>query len=135
MGALQTLHILIGHRGDAAHTLHDIQHQTLRLKQRAHLTSDDHGDVALLHTTPITHQYLHLHGGVETVEHLLGHFHASQNTVLLDEQVRLTHRILRDAAQCGMVAVADILCKRQINQSVNQFFDIHVVVWPVEINT
>ena len=32
--ALQTLHILIGHGGNTTHALHDIQHQTLGLKQR-----------------------------------------------------------------------------------------------------
>jgi hypothetical protein len=35
--------------------------------------------------------------------------------------MRLSHRILGDATKGGMVAVTDILGKRQINQSVDQF--------------
>ena len=31
--AFQVLHVLVGHRGDTTHTLHDVQHQTLRLEQ------------------------------------------------------------------------------------------------------
>ena len=80
------------------------------------------GDVALLHTRTILHQHLHLHGGIETVEYLLGYLHTSQNTVFLDEQMTLTHRVVRNTAQGGMIAIADILGKRQVNQSVNQFF-------------
>ena len=45
------------------------------------------------------------------MEDLLGNLHPSQDAVFLDEQVRLTHRILRNTAQGGMVAVADILGK------------------------
>ena len=120
---LQPLHILIRHRGNAAHALHDVQHQALRLQQRAHTTCDDHGDVALLHTAAIAHQHLHLHLRIETAEHLLGNLHASQDTVLLDEQMRLAHRVLRNTTHGGMVAITYIFCKRQINQSVNKFFN------------
>ena len=33
VGTLQALHILVGHRGDTTHTLHDVQHEALRLQQ------------------------------------------------------------------------------------------------------
>ena len=33
MGSLQSLHILIRHRSDTTHALHDVQHQTLCLQQ------------------------------------------------------------------------------------------------------
>ncbi len=36
--ALQALHVLISHRGNTTHALHDVQHQALSLKQRADLT-------------------------------------------------------------------------------------------------
>ena len=118
---LQPLYILVCHRGDTAHALHDVQHQALRLQQRAYLTCHYHGDVALLHTRTVAHQHLHLHGGVEAAEHLLGNLHTGEDAVFLDQQMRLAHRVLRDATERGMVTVTDILGKRQIDKSVNQF--------------
>ena len=117
--AFQPLYILVGHRGNAAHALHDIQHQSLRLKQRAHFARNNHGNVTLLHTGTIAHQHLHLHLRIEAAEHFLGNFHTSQNTVFLDQQMRLSHCILRNAAQSSMVTVTDILGKRQVYQPVN----------------
>ena len=122
LGAFQMLYVTVGHSGDATHALHDVQHQALRLQQRAHLACDDHGNVALLHTTAVAHEHFHLHLRVETVKHLLGNLHTCQDTILLDEQVRLAHRVLWDTTQGGMVTVTYIFCKRQINQSVNKFF-------------
>ena len=119
--SLQPFHILTGHGGDTAHALHDVQHQTLRLQQRTHLAGDNHSDVALLHLASITHQHLDLHLRVEAVEHFLSDFHAGQDTVFLNQEMALAHRILGDAAQGGMVAVANVLGKRQVNKSVDQF--------------
>ena len=121
-GALEALHVSVSHGGDAAHTLHDIEHEALCLQQGAHASADNHGDIALLHAAAVAHQHFHLHLRVETAEHLLGHFHASQDAILLDEQMATAHGILWDAAERGMVAVADILGKRQVNQSVDKFF-------------
>ena len=70
--ALQPFDIPVGHRGDTAHTLHDIQHQALRLQQRTHTSRHNHSDVAFLHAATVAHQYLDLHLRVEAVEHLLG---------------------------------------------------------------
>ena len=47
---LQALHIFVRHGGNTTHALHDVQHQTLRLQQRAHAAGDNHGYVALLDT-------------------------------------------------------------------------------------
>ena len=135
LGTLQALYVLVSHRGNTTHALHNVQHQTLCLQQRARLTRHNHSDVALLHTGTILHQHLDLHRRIETMEHLLGNLDACQDTIFLDEQMRLTHGILRNTTQRGVVTIANILGKRQVNQLVNQFFDIHVVVWPVEINT
>ena len=118
LGAFQTLHITVGHRGDAAHTLHDVKHQALCLKQRTYTSGNNHGDVTFLHTRTISHQYLHLHIRVEAMEHLLSHFHTGQNTIFLDQQMALAHSILGDAAKRSVVAISDIFGKRQINQSV-----------------
>ena len=57
------------------------------------------------------------------MEHLLGNLDTSQDAVLLNQKVRLTHRILGDATECGMVTVTDIFSKRQVNKPVNEFFN------------
>jgi hypothetical protein len=49
--------------------------------------------------------------------------------------MRLAHCILRNTTQRGVVAIANILGKREVNESVYKFFDIHVVVGSVEIYT
>ena len=116
LGALQTLHILSCHRSDTTHTLHDVEHQALCLKQRASLALHDHGDVTLLHRSTILNKYLYLHRRVEASEHLLCHFNTSQNTIFLDEQVTLTHGIFRNTTQGCMVAITDILSKSQVYQ-------------------
>ena len=135
LGALQALHVAVGHRGNATHALHDVQHQALGLQQRTNLARDNHGNVALLHARTILHQYLDLHIRVETPEHLLGNLDTGQDAVFLNQQMALAHSILRNTTQRGVVAVANVLGKREVNQPVNKFFDIHAVVWPVEINT
>ena len=47
----------------------------------------------------------------------------------------LAHSILWNTTQSGVVAITDILRKREVYQSVNQFLNIHFVIGPVEINT
>jgi hypothetical protein len=47
----------------------------------------------------------------------------------------LAHSIFWNTTQGGVVAVTDILRKREVYQPVNQFLDIHFVIGPVEINT
>ena len=116
---LQPFHIAGGHRSNATHALHDVQHQALSLQQRTYLTGDNHSDVAFLNLASVTHQHLDLHLSIETVEHFLGYFHASQNTVFLNQQMTLAHRILGDTAQGSMVAITNVLGKRQVNKSVN----------------
>ena len=120
--ALQALHVAARHRGDAAHALHDVEHQTLRLQQRAHLARDDEGHVARLDMGAVMDEDLHLERRVEAVEHLAGNLHAREHALLLDEELALAHRLLGDAAKGGVVAVANILGKGQIDQSLFQFF-------------
>jgi hypothetical protein len=52
------------------------------------------------------------------MEHLLGHFHTCQDAIFLDEQMAFAHGIFRDAAKRGMVTVAYIFSKRQVDESV-----------------
>ena len=88
LGALQPLDILVGHGGNAAHALHDVEHESLGLQQGAHATGDNHGDVALLDARAVLHEHLDLHVGVEAAEHFLGDLDAGQDAVFLDEQTR-----------------------------------------------
>ena len=57
-----------------------------------------------------------------STEHFLGNLYTCQDAVFLDQEVALAHSILRDTTQRGVVAIADILCKSEVYQSVVQFF-------------
>ena len=134
LGALQPLHVAVGHGGYAAHALHDVEHETLRLQQRAHTARDDHGNVALMDMGAVLHEYLDLHVGIKAAKYLLGYLDACQYAVLLDEQVALAHGVLRNATQGGVVAVANVFGKRQVDEPVNELLDIHGVIGSVEID-
>ena len=114
----QTLHIFVGHGSDAAHALHDVEHQAFGLQQRASLARNHHGDVAFLHLGTIIDKHLHLKCGVKTGKHLLGHLYSGKDSVFLDEQMRAAHGLLRNTTQGGVVAITYIFGKCQINQSV-----------------
>ena len=118
LGTFKALYILSGHGSNTAHTLHDVEHETLSLKQRTGLALYDHSDVALLHVGTILQQNLYLHGRIEACEHLLSHFYTSQNAIFLDEQMALTHGVLWNATQGCVVAITDILSKCQVYQLV-----------------
>ena len=48
VGSLEPFHITVGHGGNAAHALHDVEHETFGLQEGAHLSRDEHGDIARL---------------------------------------------------------------------------------------
>ena len=83
----QTLHIFVGHGSDAAHALHDVEHQAFGLQQRASLARNHHGDVAFLHACSVFYEHLDLEFWIETAEHFLSHLYACEHTVFLDEKV------------------------------------------------
>ena len=56
------------------------------------------------------------------MKHFLGYFHTGQDAVFLDEQPRLAHGIFGNATQGGMVTIADVFGKRQVDEPVCQFF-------------
>jgi hypothetical protein len=82
----------------------------------------------------VLHEYLDLHVGIKAAKYLLGYLDACQDAVLLDEQVALAHGVLRNAAQGGVVAVANVFGKRQVDEPVNELLDIHGVIGSVEID-
>jgi hypothetical protein len=77
-----------------------------------------HGDITLLDRSTVLHEHLHLQGWVETCKHFLGYFHTCQDAIFLDEQMALTHSILWNTAESGMVTVTNILSESQVYQFV-----------------
>ena len=111
-----TLHIFVGHSSNTTHSLHDIQHQTLGLKQRTNLSCYLKCNITLLNRCTILDEYLHLHGWVKLIKHLLCKFNTCNDTVFFYQQMTLTHCILRNATQCCMITIANILGKSQLNK-------------------
>ena len=118
MSAFETLNVLMRHRGDARHTLHDIQHEALGLEEALHLARDNHGDVSRFDVGTIIDKDLYLHGRVKTMEYLLGDFHTSQDAFLLDEEFALAHSISGDATEGGMVTITDVFGKGQVDKPI-----------------
>ena len=85
MRTLEALLILMGHGGDAAHALHDVQHQAFRLEKRLYFSLHNHGHVAGLHLSTVVDVDRHLHGRVEAAEDFLGHFDAGQYARFLNQ--------------------------------------------------
>ena len=121
VGALEPFHIAVGHGGDAAHALHDVEHEAFGLQEGAHLSRDEHGNIAGLDGGAVGEQYLHPERGVETVEHFLGNAHAGKYSFFLDEQLGSSLCIFGDAAEGGVVAVADVLGEGEVDETVVQF--------------
>ena len=118
----ECLLILVSHRSDAAHTLEDVEHEAFCLKETLLFTLDGHHNVARLHMGAILYIHFHLHRGVEAAEHFLGYLHASKDAFLLDEKLALAVGIGRDAAERGVVAVANVFCKCEVDESIVEFF-------------
>jgi hypothetical protein len=51
-----------------------------------------------------------------------GNFHSCQDTFFLNQEPGFPESCFGNAAECGMIAVANILGKSQINEFVRQFF-------------
>ena len=121
MSTFQTLNIFICNSSNATHTLHDVQHQTFCLKKRAHFARHNHGNVSHLHRSTVFNEHFNFQIRVKTAEHPLCNFHSGKNTILLYQQMRLTHGILWNTTQRGMITIANILGKSKINQTVFKF--------------
>lgn len=66
--------------------------------------------------------------GVETMEDLFGGTLAGKDAFFLDHQFALAHGIRGDAAERGVVAVADVLSKGEVDEAVGKFFLFFFVV-------
>ena len=110
------------HGGDTAHTLHNVEHQTLGLQQRLYPAFHDHGYVTRLHFRTVVDEYFHFHLRVETAEHFFGYFNAGKDAGFFNQKFGFAHCRGRDARKGGVVTIAYILGKGQVYQPVNQFF-------------
>ena len=120
-GAFYTFHIFIGHCRNAAHTLHYIKHETLRLQQRTHFSAHNHSYITGFYGFTVIDKHLNRHCRIKPVKHLFCHLDTSQDTVLLYKKMRFTHRIFRYATQCGMISVTYVFCKSKIYKTFLQF--------------
>ena len=127
LSAFEALHVFGGHSRNAAHALHDVEHQTFGLQERAHFARHDHRHIAGLHVVAVVHKCLHLHLRVETVEHFPRDAQAGKDALFLDKQFRLAHCLFGNAAKGGVVAVAYVLRKSKVNQAVIKFvYCVHI---------
>ena len=125
--ALEGLDIFAGCCRNTAHALHDVQHQSLGLQQGAYLALDDEGDIAFLDLSAILDEDGHLQLRIEIVEDAFCHLDARQDAVFLNDQLAFAHRCLGNAAQGGMIAIADVLSESEFDKIVNKF--IHVILF------
>ena len=120
------------HRGNAAHALHHVEHKTLGLQQASDFAGDNHGHVAGFHVCAVVNESFHFEGGVKAVEDFVSNSHAGQDAFFFDEQFRLAHGIFGDAAERGVVAVADVFREGKVDEPVVQFVNgIHIEVFMV----
>ena len=125
---LEKFYIFTSHSSDTTHSLHDVKHQTLRLKQRTHSAFHHESHISGLHMRSVVDKHSHLQLWIKFMEHLLGNLHSCKNAFLFYEQMLLAHLVGRNAAKRCVVSVTDILGKRQIKQFVNKFvFCLHIL--------
>lgn len=127
-GIDERLLVAVCHGGDAAHALADVEHEAFGGEEALLTAADGEHDVAGAHVVAIMHVHRDLQVGVETMEDLFGGTLACKDSFFLDHQFALAHGILGDAAERGVVAVADILGKSEVDEAVGKFFFCLLVV-------
>ena len=101
--------IIMRHRSNTRHPLHDIQHRALYLQQAQHLAINAESDITRLHFCPIFKKQLHTKLRVKIVYHFLRHFHSGKDSLCFYDQLLATHCRLGNAAERCMVAIANVL--------------------------
>ncbi len=128
--SLETGLIAGGLSGDAAHALHDVEHDALCLQQRAHGALDLEGHVAGLDMGAVLDIDGHLELGIELLEHPAGHLDTCEHALLLDDEALHAALVGRNGAESGVVAVAHVLGKRQSEQIVYELvFSFHYTLY------
>ena len=116
----------------AAHTLHDVEQDPFSLQQRDQSSLDVKGNISGFDPGPVLQELLEFHLRIQAPQHPPGDFNAGQNTVLFHQQFHPSALVMRNTGQRRMVAVADILPDRQLNQFIDEgnilfFHNAHVL--------
>ena len=120
--AFKLPHILTRHRGDAAHSLHHVQHKSFRLQQASNFTGYNHWYVAGLYRCAVFHTCRYLQRGVKFAEDFFSYSESGQYAFFFDQQARLSHRCFRNAAKRRMIAVTNIFGEGKIYEFVVKLF-------------
>ena len=104
----------------ATHSLHNIEQDTLGLQQRLQTTRHVERHVAHLHASTIFEQLLELHLGIQTVEYHLRNLDTCNDTLLLAQQAHTTALLGRNAAERGVITIANILFNSKFDQLFNE---------------
>lgn len=124
--AFQPLYVFVCHCSDAAHALHDVQHQAFGLQEAAYFSCDDHGHIAGTDVGAVIKEHLDRHCRVKAVKHFFGDTHTGEYAFFFYQQVRLAGSLFGDAAEGGVVTVANVFRESQVDQSVVQFvYTVH----------
>ena len=129
----EVLHVEGRLRGHAAHALHDVEQDAFGLEQRAQAPRDVERHVARPHAVAVGEDAFEPHLRIEAVQHDLGDLDAGDDALLFAEQAHAAVFVLGDAAERGVVAVADVLLDAEFDQfvyerSVFGFHDTYVVI-------
>ncbi len=108
--------VAVRRRGDARHTLHDIQHGALYLQERQFFAVHTERDVPRFDRRTVLQEYLHAAGRVETVDNLAGDGNACQYPFLFDNELAAARSVGGNTGQRSVVAVAYILLEPNIYQ-------------------
>ena len=66
----------------------------------------------------VANEHLYLHCGVEAGEYALGYLYTCEYAVLLNQQMRLAHCCVGDAAEGCVVTIAYVLSKCEVDKAV-----------------
>ena len=121
--------VFMGHGGNAAHALADVEHETLGGEQALLLASHREYDVARHYVVAVVLVHGDLEIGIETMEDFFGGAFAGEDAFFLDHQLALAHGVGGNATKGGVVAVANVLGESQVDETVGQslffFFVVH----------
>ena len=95
--SFQCLDIFTCRGSDAAHALHDVEHQAFRLQQRLYFAFDHESDIAFLHFGSVVDECRHFQIRIECVENTFSHFDSGQYAVFFHDQLALSHFRSRNA--------------------------------------
>ena len=89
--------IFVSHGCHTAHALHDVEHYTLGLQQRAHTALNHKSHITGLYMRAVGNADSHFQLGVEFFKHLAGHFYSGQDSLLFHNELLAAHFIRRDS--------------------------------------